>query len=62
MTMPRKTVTCPDCKRGGRRVTKAGKIWSHQPYGKDFSGTMVLACPGSGKPAYPPKPSPVVTS
>lgn len=53
MSRPVVTVTCPDCHRPGRKLTQAGKIWSHQPWGKDFSGGMVLPCKGSGKPGRP---------
>jgi len=62
MTTPRKTVMCPVCKRGGRRVTNAGNIWRHQPYGKNFSGSMVSACKGSGQPAFPKPKQPAVPS
>lgn len=44
-------VTCPVCHRPRRRVTKAGTIWRHQPWGTQFSGGMVLDCRGSGMPA-----------
>jgi len=51
MPLGKMIVTCPVCKRPGRRVTKAGLIWRHQPYSTTFSGGMVLDCKGSGTPA-----------
>lgn len=52
MTEPVKLVTCPICHRGGRRVTKAGTIWRHQPFGMNYAGHMVPACKGSGMAAF----------
>lgn len=51
MPEPVVKVTCPVCHRRDRRVTKAGTIWRHQPWGKNFSGGMVADCKGSGQPA-----------
>lgn len=44
-----KTVTCPVCRRGGRRLTSTGKIWTHKPFTQTFAGHMVPNCKGSGQ-------------
>jgi hypothetical protein len=55
MSTPVKTVACPVCKRGGRRVTQAGTIWRHKPFTAKFAGHMVPDCKGSGMAAQRPK-------
>lgn len=52
MSAPTTRVTCPVCRRPGRRVTKAGTIRRHQPWGTNFSGGLVLDCAGSGMAAF----------
>jgi hypothetical protein len=44
-------VTCPACKRPGRRVTKDGLIFKHAKWLKKWSGAITPVCPGSGKSA-----------
>lgn len=65
MTVPVKRVTCPVCRRGGRRLTSTGKIWRHKPMTQKFAGHMVPDCKGSGqlfKAKQPIQQPPPVTS
>jgi hypothetical protein len=56
VTAPIKRVTCPVCRRGGRRLTSTGKIWRHKPMTQKFAGHMVPDCKGSGQPFKPRMP------
>lgn len=42
-------VTCPWCKRARISLTKRGKIWTHKPTTREFSGEYTDWCAGSSR-------------